>query len=105
MNKYIARQGDVLITLVENIPAKLELKKDLVLAEGEMKGHAHRITKGQAELFINATLGLMYLKVLSDTAELFHEEHSSIVLPMGDYEIGQQKEFDWFSEEIRRVVD
>lgn len=99
----VYRQGDVLIKPSKKIDGKK--KKDLVLAEGKMTGHSHRIISGEAALYMQATLGLLYLKVLSENAELYHEEHESIMLPMGEYEIIIQREFDWFNEETRKVVD
>ena len=104
MNIY--RQGDVIIIpLNKKIEVILEDKKDLVLAEGEVTGHAHRITKGQVQLQVNAMIGIMILRVFSENATLSHEEHDDIILQMGDYEIKQQREFDWFTEEVRRVTD
>lgn len=97
----IWRQGDVLIR-----PSKIvegEEQKNLVLAEGEVTGHAHRITQGKAQLFKTIT-GLMFLKVISEST-LSHEEHEDILLPKGDYEIKIQREWDWFSEEVRNVAD
>lgn len=105
MNIY--RQGDVLITpLNSNYSATKDDKvvSSGVLAYGEVTGHAHRIVKGQAELY-QTIAGLMFLKVLSEFATLGHEEHEDINLPMGDYEVKQQREFDWFTEEVRRVAD
>ena len=102
---FIARQGDVVIRSIKTIPEGLVKKDDLVLAEGEATGHAHRITKGKAELQVNALMGLMILRVLSEEAVLSHEEHSDIILPMGDYEIKQQREYDWMTENLRRVAD
>ncbi len=102
----IYRQGDVVIkTLTKRPKGEWKNKEDLVLAEGEVTGHKHRIIKGEAQLQVNALMGLMILKVLSDYAELFHEEHTSIILPMGEYAVNVQREFDWYTEEIRRVAD
>ena len=100
------RQGDVIIRpLMKQVEDKMDEKKDLVLAEGEVSGHRHRITKGEVQLKVNAMIGIMILKVLSKQAILFHEEHGDIILPMGDYEVKTQRELDWFSEEVRRVAD
>lgn len=102
----IWRQGDVIIRpLIREIKEELKPKGDLVLAEGEVTGHAHRITQGKVELQVNALLGLMILRVLSDEAVLSHEEHADIILLMGDYEIKQQREYDWMTENLRRVAD
>lgn len=98
---FLVRQGDVIIK-----PSKIiegEKQKNLVLAEGERTGHAHRLTRGQAEVY-KTMVGLMFLKVLSEGV-LFHEEHEDIKLPVGNYQILIQREFDWFSEEVRNVQD
>ena len=88
------RQGDVSIMAVNRIPKQArKVKGDLVLARGEVTGHAHKIVEGQAFLYRVAT-GLLYLRVLSEVAKLYHEEHEDIILPKGDYEIRRQREFD-----------
>ena len=98
------RQGDVVIT-VHNIPKDAKRTQTTVLAEGEATGHAHRIMQGKAMLYMQASLGLMYLRVLSDRATIGHEEHEDMILPRGEYHIHIQREYDWFNETVRRVVD
>lgn len=95
------QQGDVIVENCEKVTGK---KLDhLVLETGEVTGHAHRITKGLAELF--ETGSTKYLKVVSDTAELTHEEHGTVVLPKGDYIVRKVREYDHFTEEARNVID
>jgi len=98
------RQGDVVVTKAE-IPKEATLSNTVVLAEGEATGHAHRIAKGKAQIYYQAVLGLMYLRVLSDHATIGHEEHEDMVLPRGEYHVHVQREYDWFNEIVRRVVD
>lgn len=86
------RHGDVGI-----FPTKKKfldgVKRDrLVLAEGEVTGHAHRIAEGEASLYEKN--GVLYLRVFSDTATVTHEEHKPIEIPMGDYEIRIQKDYE-----------
>ena len=83
------RHGDVLIQKVNGVKGKK--LNHLVLAEGEITGHAHRITEGAAELYEHE--GVLFLRVLSETASLTHEEHKGIKLPQGDYQITIQREF------------
>jgi hypothetical protein len=104
MNAY--RQGDVSI-----IASSIELPKDAaridgepVLARGELTGHAHRIIQGQVKLY-QVAAGILYLRVLSEFAKLYHEEHEDLILPRGDYEIRRQREFNWIGEEVRNVSD
>lgn len=98
----IYRQGDVVIKPSEIPVAKKDKSK--TLAEGEVTGHAHRISKGRADIY-KTLAGLIFLKVLSDFATISHEEHEDINLPMGDYSVIIQREFDWYTEEVRRVAD
>ena len=89
------RQGDVSIMAVDRVPKQArKVRGELVLARGEVTGHAHRIVEGQAFLYRLAT-GILYLRVLSEFAKLYHEEHGDILLPKGEYEIRRQREFDW----------
>jgi hypothetical protein len=89
------RQGDVSILAVNDVPKQArKVKGELVLARGEVTGHAHRIVEGQAFLYRLAT-GILYLRVLSEVAKLYHEEHEDVILPKGDYEVRRQREWDW----------
>jgi hypothetical protein len=38
--------------------------------------------------------GILFLRVLSEFAKLYHEEHEDVILPKGNYEIRRQREFD-----------
>lgn len=101
----VYRQGDVIIKGIGVKPeGDIKLLPHLTLAEGEATGHRHQITRGQAELYQMAT-GLMYLKVLSDFATLYHEEHEEIELPKGDYEVFIEREYDWVEGLEKKVVD
>ena len=99
----IFRQGDVLIRRIAALPKqKGTLKKNGVLAEGEVTGHAHRIEDAaKAELYDCGT-GL-YMRVSADGVRILHEEHAPIVLPPGDYSIEIQREYS--PAEIRNVAD
>lgn len=93
------RHGDVILQKVSEI--KGTKLKHLVLAEGEVTGHAHRITEGEAELYEHE--GTLYLSVKEGGASLTHEEHKEIKLPEGKYKITIQREYEpngW-----RRVAD
>lgn len=102
----VYRQGDVLLKQVRSIPAdatKTEIKDRVVLAFGEVTGHAHAIEELESvEVFVKAD-GTMYLKVSKDGADLRHEEHGTITLPAGNYERVLQREYS--PEAIRNVQD
>jgi hypothetical protein len=101
------RQGDVYIKKIDSLPKKLKSKSTdkhrVVLAYGEVTGHAHAFyTSEKVQLSTDIEETKTYLKVLED-AELKHEEHATIVVPIGDYEVIQQSEYQM--GEIRRVAD
>lgn len=95
------QQGDVLITKVIDVRGKK--LNHLTLAKGEATGHHHTITKGEAELYEHG--GTLFLRVISNEVELTHQEHNTVVLPKGDYEVRRVREFDHFAEEARNVQD
>lgn len=95
------QQGDVLIKKVSEVKGKKAKHK--VLAEGEVTGHSHRVTEGEADIYEHE--GTLFLKVTSDKAVITHEEHKPIVVEKGDYQIGIVQEYDHFAEEARNVAD
>ena len=96
------RQGDVLLIRVDKIPEGLTKAKDLVLAHGEVTGHAHRILsrKGVARWVAER---LQYLEITRPKALLKHEEHATVELPAGKYEVLIQVEYS--PGALRSVVD
>lgn len=100
------QQGDVLINRITDLPSgvvKIDKKtRGYVLAEGETTGHAHVVNSDDVEMYERN--GVLYLSVM-EAATLVHEEHSSIVLEPGTYEIGIVQEVDPFTEQIRKVID
>lgn len=93
------RQGDVLIFEKEVLPKqKGKLKEDKIVAYGEVTGHKHQLIGG--ELYENE--GVMYLKADAETS-IVHEEHGTIKLPKGNYEIIIQREYD--EQAWRNVAD
>ena len=106
METQIYRQGDV---ICKRLSRSLDIeggKEDpnLTLAYGEVTGHSHRITEGRANLY-RLVNGVVILRVLSEYAKLYHEEHEDLMLPKGDYEVLKQREYDWQNEVNRDVAD
>lgn len=110
MKTLIYRQGDVLVKRVTSIPraATAAPKQDvhgnkrIVLAYGEVTGHAHAIHDLDAvDIFVTPT-GETYLKA-KKTAALQHEEHGRIDLAKGNYQVVIQSEYS--PEAIRNVAD
>ena len=75
------RQGDVSIMAAKKMPkGARRVQGEPILARGEVTGHAHRIVEGQVRLYQLAA-GIMYLRVLSEFAKLYHEEHEDMFYP------------------------
>ena len=100
------RQGDVLLQLVNKLPDGVtEIQGNVVLAYGEVTGHAHVITLPDTErhkVRYWSAGAERFLQVMERVA-LTHEEHTEIVLDKGIYRQGFQVED--FGEEVRRVAD
>lgn len=94
------QQGDVLITKIDCIKGRKLNHK--ILAEGEVTGHKHVITIGEGDLYEEN--GTLYLHCETECV-VTHEEHKPITLPEGDYKIGIVREYDYITEEVRRVQD
>jgi len=128
MNKHY-RHGDILLIKIDELPKniKFKTKKDKVILKGEVTGHAHRL-KGNtkilevAERIANNPIGVwdgqmlvantvpvepksqvIGYAVVKEPTELIHEEHNTITIPAGIYEIKHQREYD--EEQIRFVED
>lgn len=98
------RQGDVLLVKVDEIPVgaqEVTSAGDVILAYGEVTGHAHRIAESSGAKMWSAGAE-RFLQVVARAA-LTHEEHALINLAPGIYRIPQQVEYT--PKELVRVQD
>lgn len=124
MTQQQIRQGDVQLQPVERVPAGCtQIPADggrIVLAHGEVTGHAHAIydhaadalqghdaapggTGSKARLW-RARNGERYLEVV-EPVTLKHEEHTAHKLPPGVYWLPRQVEHPWPWNAATPVVD
>lgn len=108
--QFMFRQGDVMIVSCDAIPADLTpVERDngrIVLAYGEVTGHAHAILDSEAMLLQGADLETRFLNVLAEGGvKLVHEEHSTVDIPAGTYRVIRQREYDLASGAVRQVAD
>ena len=102
------RQGDVLLIAVEiPMPGGLTPQSEVILAEGEITGHAHRLKA--AAVYDWSQDGQRYVRVSDSKAgELSHEEHDpdpvAVVAPDVTYRVIPQQEWD-LSNQWRKVQD
>jgi hypothetical protein len=91
------RQGDVLLVSVSlERPANIKPLTEVILAEGEITGHAHRIKA--KEIYQWEAQGQWYIQVDGEIGELSHEEHdplpAKVIEPGVTYRIVPQKEWN-----------
>jgi hypothetical protein len=108
LKPFMARQGDVLIEQVNTIPADTKpVPRDggrVILAYGEVTGHAHAILEPSVTLKEQKlAAGIARYLDAPEGATLQHEEHSTLTLPPGQYRVIQQREYS--PEAIRNVRD
>ncbi len=91
----IYRQGDVLLREVDAIPEQARpVERDdgrLVLAYGEVSGHAHVVDAPEDEaILLSAGENARFLRLMADV-DLVHEEHGPVELPAGLYQVIRQR--------------
>ena len=106
MTIHQLQHGDVCIEATKIPDSAKRREGDLILAEGEVSGHAHRVACPdgvEAELL---ELGdRIFLRIMGGDASVVHEEHKEITIPAGEYEISRVQEYDHFAQEARTVTD
>lgn len=104
------RQGDILLIPINEVPrnAKAVNRENgkLILAHGEITGHHHAfdIDVENVELVTKEQADELYLLVHgTESAPLTHQEHGTITVAPGVYEVRRQREYS--PEAIRNVQD
>jgi hypothetical protein len=108
----IYRQGDIIFKKISEEEFKERAKKfkkkifknQFIVARGEATGHAHKLVDFEKIIVLQDTEGKFYLNLPQNT-KLIHEEHLPIELESGYYQVLKEKEYDYFLEEIRKILD
>ena len=103
------RQGDVLLVPVRRLRRKLTpVPRDagrLVLAYGEITGHAHVIDAPPEEAALLTDEQERRFLRLMTAAPLVHEEHATQIIAPGTYEVRRQREYTAADMPARAVRD
>lgn len=100
------RQGDIAILRIDVLPAgeakpvKRDARKRIVLALGEVTGHAHVITTPNVKM---VEIGEDRYLNSDKPFTIQHEEHAVVHVPAGTFRVIRQREYH--PTEIRRVAD
>lgn len=103
-----ARHGDVLLKRIKELPEgakELQRGKSVTIAEGEATGHHHTLYGSVPNAVILRGFDERRYVEIIEPVELRHQEHSTLSIEPGCYEIGIEREYDYFEESMRRVVD
>jgi len=95
------RNGDVILTKVSEIKGKQVMKQEEILAEGEVTGHFHRLQSKQ--MLVSEQDGQRFVELKED-GKLTHQEHDTLIIPSGKYQVLIQREVDLLGE-VRQVMD
>lgn len=108
-NNKMIQQGDVILYRTNiDISNAVKIDKDkrgIVLAEGEHTGHFHGIEIEDDEAELIRIGEKMLLNVKTNSVTLKHQEHGSVTIDKGVWEVGQVVEKDWLQDIVRNVVD
>jgi len=107
MRRKQKAQGDLLFVPVPCVPAGQPLVVEdgrYILARGEATGHHHSVAVTPRVRAVVTAVGVTYLTI-EELTEVQHQEHGSVLLEAGAWEVRRQREYDWDEEEIRNVAD
>jgi hypothetical protein len=112
----VVQQGDVLFGRVSGVPEGVRRVKPVggrvIFAEGEATGHHHSaavLEKPEGELNLELfedDNGNMFCRVFDAAGvDVEHQEHKTVHLEPGTYQVRGVPEYDPMEAEIRRVTD
>ena len=103
----IARQGDILFksTNLGTSAPRVKVGKSVVIAEGEKTGHKHVLTSTKP-IEVTKTFGDQIARViLAEPGEITHDEHGTVTLEAGTYDVVREQELDHADRKLYDVVD
>jgi hypothetical protein len=109
-NKNQIQQGDVMIALIDKLPANCKRlrtdKRGVVLAEGEHTGHYHGSDERGLALMESPDGKRFVVNETDEQRRFTHQEHKPVTIPPHSIaQIGIVREKDWFQDMVRNVID
>lgn len=92
------RQGDVLLISCDALPTSARaiapLGERVILAHGEVTGHAHTMNADRVRYFREDGSGNGFIQVHGRASvDLLHQEHAPVSVEPGLYEVRRQREY------------
>jgi hypothetical protein len=100
------RHGDLSFHPIEKLPENLKKINNPILAYGEATGHNHLLVAERENQFeiMEDLAGNRYLQV-NEPTRLTHQEHKEITIEKGLYWVRNEREYNYFENATKRVVD
>lgn len=89
------RQGDILLIERDENPL-IQLANTNILKEGTLTGHHHKVKNGKIFFQPIDDKQVFAYVMAEDNCELYHDEHRTIKLPIGVYEVRRQREVNGY---------
>jgi hypothetical protein len=106
MNTKMIQQGDTLARKINSLPSNVRLisSNKIEIAHGE-NGHSHVIDSPNTELYEDDNKNRYFVNNNEFVVPSLHEEHKPITYSPGIHQLGQVREYDYFTEMERKVTD
>ncbi len=106
--KFIARQGDILILQIASLPANAQNHNSKIIAEGE--GHHEHKVIGDVDVFERKEKTYLAVKASGKLVHVHRgteitAEHLAIDLPVGFYKVIRQRQYNPYMQMIEKIRD
>ena len=102
-------QGDISFTKLSQRPTGGKViahNGSFILARGEHTGHKHVIATDEPDSMTIERFSDGLAITITKPTTVTHEQHGAIMLTPGTWQVGNEREIDWFAEGIeRKVID
>lgn len=107
MKNQPIRHGDVGLKVINKAEGEIiNHNGSFTLAYGEATSHSHVITVPKLDdmtVYRCADGGIIF--TLKSEGRLTHEEHKTLIVPPGTYQIIREREYNYFEMSTQKVID
>lgn len=106
MKKIIHGECIIFSSNIPKCAKKKSVKDDVIIADSETQGNFHKIlVKDGVDVYEHE--GTLFIRNTVETEVYCPDKtrHDTVILPEGEWEIGIAKEFDYLSDQERKIQD